>query len=285
MPLKNSRKKKVVFLNAINSDIGIALAKRYSKKGYIVTGTYRSKKLLHELKALPDCHLFYCDLRKKKTIRDAIKQFSKLKLSWRTFISCVGWPKPLTAFFKGNFDQWSESIHVNALEPLRVLHGMYPFRDSRTVSTVVFFAGGGVNNAVINFSAYTASKIFLIKMCEFLDAENPDLNIFIVGPGWVRTKTHQLMLRDKNISKEKYAEITDFLKNNRGTKLEDIYACIDWLSRQGKTVSSGRNFSVVNDPWREGTSKGLAKRLKSDVNMFKLRRHQNHFSSKKRNYS
>ncbi len=264
--------KPVVFLSAITSDIGIALAQRYSRDGYIVTGTYRSKSLLPQLTGLPDCHLFHCDLEKKETIDSSTVAFRALGLQWDTFISCASWPPPLDGFFESDFEQWSLSVHVNAIEQLRVLHGFYPLRVSNAVSNVVLFAGPGTNNAVKNFSALTLSKIMLIKMCELLDAENPDLNVFIVGPGWTKTKTHDVILSDPRVSKEKKAETEAFLRTQEGTGMNDIYDSIRWLCSQGRAVAGGRNFSVVHDLWG---SEVLAKTLATDSNMYKLRRHGN----------
>lgn len=270
-------KKKVVFMSAITSDIGIALAQRYAKDGYIVTGTYRSEKLLPELTSLPDCHLYYCDLNDKESIRDSITQFAAEGLKWDTFISCAAQPAPLTSFFASDFEEWSQSVHVNAIEQLRVLHAIYPLRDTEVVANVVFFAGPGTNNAVKNFSALTVSKIMLIKICELLDAENEDLNVFIVGPGWTKTKTHEQILSDLHVSPEKYKETLDFMKNQQGTSMDDIYQCIRWLSAEGQAAAGGRNFSVVHDYW--GTEE-LSQTLLNDVNMYKLRRFRNDWKDK-----
>lgn len=277
MSVKSNPESKVVFFSSITSDIGIALAKRYSKDGYSVAGTFRSRKLLPELISLPNCHLFYCDLDNVQTIRDSIAQFAALGLYWETFISCAVWPPPLTNFFASNFDEWSRSVHVNAIEQLRVLHGLYPLRNREVVANVIFFAGPGTNNAVKNFSVLTVSKIMLIKMCELLDAENEDLNVFIVGPGWTKTKTHQLILSDPHVSPEKYSETLNFMRNQQGTNMNDIYGCIRWLSARGWQVAGGRNFSVVHDVWG---SEELAEELLKDTNMYKLRRHGNDWKDK-----
>lgn len=278
MNKKKMAGKQVVVILSVTSDIGIALAKRYSRDGYKIIGTYRSKKLLSELKGLSDCHLFPCDLSDADSISAFIKGFARLNVKWDVFVSCPCDPLPARAFFKCDFDEWSDSVHINVIEQLRVLHQLHPFRNkaNKTVD-VVFFAGGGVNNAVIKFSAYTASKIMLIKMCEFLDAENEDLNIFIVGPGWTRTKTHELVLANVESSDERRDKILEFLKSGKGTSMDDIYGCIKWLCEQGKGVASGRNFSVVNDKWKGALSEVLAKELRLDMNMYKLRRYRNDF--------
>ena len=268
---------KVVILIAITSDIGTALAKRYSNEGYTIVGTYRSTNQLNELTDIPNCHLFSCDIGDRKSVSEFVRGYTALGWPWDTFISCPCTPLPLKAFFECSFDEWSDSIHINAIEQLGILHQLYPFRKKSQTSNVVFFAGGGVNNAVINFSAYTVSKVMLIKMCEFLDAENEDLNIFIVGPGWTKTKNHYLILENLDRTDERYQKTLNFMKNEKGTSMDDIYNCIKWLSEQGKEVASGRNFSVVNDKWKGNLSGRLSSELKNDINMYKLRRCKNDF--------
>jgi len=263
---------KAVFLSAITSDIGIALAERYARDGYTVVGTYRAKELLPQLESLPQCHLFYCDLSNRQTVDDSIAQFAALDMPWETFISCAAWPPPLRGFFQSDFDEWNRSLHVNAIEQLRVLHAVYSLRDQSVVPNVVFFAGPGTNSGVKNFSALTVSKLMLIKACELLHAENDDLNVFIVGPGWTRTKTHTEILSDPFVSPEKRQETLEFLRSGSGTSMDDIYACIRWLSEVGRPVAGGRNFSIVHDYWG---SEELAEELAADPNMYKLRRHRN----------
>jgi len=274
---KTPANQKVAVIISISSDIGTALAKRYASEGYMIVGTYRSTNQRNELAGIPNSQLFHCDIGDRKSIFEFVQRYCKLGLPWDTFISCPCNPFPLKAFFECNFDEWSESVHINAIEQLGILHQLYPFRRRNQISNVVFFAGGGVNNAVINFSAYTISKIMLIKMCEFLDAENQDLNIFIVGPGWTKTKILYLILGNIDRTDPKYQETLDFMENKQGTSMDDIYGCIKWLSEQGKVVASGRDISVVNDKWKGNLSTRLSSELKSDVNMYKLRRYKNDF--------
>lgn len=263
---------KTVVIIAISSDIGMELAKNYSRDGYCIIGTYRAASLLHNFSSIPNCYLFYCDISDKNSVEEFIDKFKKINLRWDTFISCVGTLKPIGKFFNCNFDEWTDSIHVNAIEQLRLLHKLYPYRQFDKIVDVVFFAGGGTNNPVPNYSAYTASKIMLIKMCELLDSENDDLNVFIIGPGWVKTKIHRQTLANKEKAGTNYFKTLDFMKNKKGVEMEDIYNCIKWLCQQGKAVSSGRNFSLSNDSWGGEKGETLSKELRANNDMYKLRR-------------
>jgi len=277
---KTSRSKTVLILS-VSSDIGSYLAHQYLSLGYKVIGTFRSSQSVENLRSKAGCYLFNCDIHDAQSLLSFSRKVKKLGLKWEMFISCVGLPTPLQAFFKSDFDQWQHSVAINSLDQLRALHLLYPLRNSKHIADVVFFAGGGSNEAVVKFSAYTIGKMMLTKMCEFLDAENPDLNIFIVGPGWTKTKIHQTILNDPHISKEKLLATKKFMKQGKGTPLEDIFQCIQWLSAQGKNVAGGRNFSVVYDVWKGPQATTLAKKLKADGHMYKLRRHGNEFMKAK----
>lgn len=267
---------RTVFILSISSDIGLFLGQQYLADGYQVIGTYRHDKGLSDLKKNKHCDLIQCDISKPKDVVQLASYFKKRKLTWDVFISCVGHPLPVVAFFHSDFQEWSDSVYINSIGQLHALHALYPYRHKKSAD-VVLFAGGGMNGAVKDFSAYTISKIMLAKMCEFLDVENKDINIFIVGPGWTKTKIHQTILGDSRSSKQKVQETKDFLKEKQGTLLSEIFECINWLRKQEKGVVSGRNFSIVYDPWRKDKRERLVKALKQDPHMYKLRRQGNAF--------
>lgn len=264
--------KQTLVILSVTSDIGFALTQNYLRAGHQVIGTYRSTQHLNEISGHPNLKLLKCDFSINKSMTAFIYNFKKINKQWNTLISCIGEPRPLTGFFDTNFDVWQKSVEINALSQLRILHRLYKYRNPQQISNVVFFAGGGVNNAVVNFSAYTIAKIMLIKMCEFIDAENPDLNIFIVGPGWTKTKIHKLILNDPNITSTKREETLTFLKKSAGTDINYIYECINWLSKSGKKVASGRNFALAHDPLQKCVRSYLSAALKADPNMYKIRR-------------
>lgn len=262
---------KVVFISSITSDIGLHCARRYTAEGFEVYGTYRSTKLLPELSFVPEERLYFADLRDPASVDKAGESFLAAGKKWSAFMSCAAQPGPQNPFFESDFGAWSESVHVNAIEQIRQLHVIGNAMEEKG-ACAVFYAGPATNSAVKGFSALALSKIMLIKMCELLAAENPDLNVFIVGPGWTRTKTHYDVINDPTVSREKYEETLKFLESGAGTSLDEIYDCIKWLSEQEPTVASGRNFSVVHDCWGDDE---LAEQLRRDSDMYKLRRHGN----------
>lgn len=267
--IKNSDK--TVIILAITSDIGMYLARRYKSSGWNIVGSYRNKT--KDLEEFSSDILYPCNIDIEESRATFIRNIQAQKIRWNVFISCIGVLSPLTPFFATDFDLWQSSVSTNSLSQLALLHALYNFRKKGSTNHVVFFAGGAINKATPDISAYTIGKIILMKMCELILCESPDLVPFIIGPGWTKTKIHREAINSGNISQEKLNETLAFLKTNHGTSMEDIYDCIEWMRSQPKEVSGGRNISAVHDPWRDARGQELAKKLKHDTSMFTLRRY------------
>lgn len=271
---KGFKMKRNVIVIGANADIGTQICEYYLKDGFNVLGTYRlSSKNIEKLSRLNGFESFKCDVTKTEDINELNNYVRERNIPWTIFISSVGTSEPIGRFFSLPFDEWEYSIKVNCLGQLHVLHSLYEHRAKDSISTVIFLAGGGTNNPFTCYSAYCVSKIFLIKMCELLDDENHDLNIFIVGPGFVRTKTHFETLKAGERAGDNYERVKKFMESGEvGTPFEKIYSCIRWLESKGRDVAGGRNISVTYDKWGHDE---LAKELSNDINMYKLRRYRN----------
>lgn len=226
------------------------MARRWQARGWEISGTYRTPSSEVERLRKLGVRIFHCDLLNAQSV----DSLPSLCLTWDVLVMCPGTLEPVGGFADCRFEEWEESLTVNFTRQMRVLRKMLPFRNrsSKLGACVLFFAGGGVNSAPVNSSAYTVSKIALIKMCELLDAEIPDTRFVIVGPGWVDTKIHKT--RPEDIS---------FIPMDR------VLDCCDWVIDSPREVVGGRNFSVAFDGW--GT-RHLAEILRKYPDIYKLRR-------------
>jgi NAD(P)-dependent dehydrogenase (short-subunit alcohol dehydrogenase family) len=262
-----------VIVLGISSDIGRELAARFLAKGWTVSGTFRSSSGVDRLPS--GIRLVPCDLASPGSVAAALEAFRRDKLVWDVVVVAAGTEEPIGAFWGCDPDAWDESILINALAPLRLLRGLHPLRNTAGAPSVAFFSGSGSNGAAPAYSAYCASKIFLIKMCELLDAESSDTSFFIIGPGVVRTRIHEQTLRAGQRSGANYQRVVDFLDSDSpGTSHDDIHACLSWCIGAGKSAVGGRNISLVHDSWRNGGAE-LIRRLRGDSNLYKLRRFGN----------
>ncbi len=260
-----------VFILSLSSDIGREMALRFAGQGWRVAGTYRQKQGLGALAGREDVTAISCDAGDPESIADAVAEFAALDTPWDLFLSSIGTMEPIGPFFDLDFDDWEKSVIVNSTAQLRALHGLYPLRRQKGTAHAMFFAGMGANNVTANYSAYTAAKIMLTKMCEQLDKEADNLNIFIIGPGFLPTKIIQETIRAGDMAGENLQRTLDLL-DSPGTSFDDVFAHIIWCMEQGREVAGGRNFSNVHDSWRDGGG-DLAWRLRGDSDMFRLRRH------------
>jgi NAD(P)-dependent dehydrogenase (short-subunit alcohol dehydrogenase family) len=256
------------FILGGSADIGRALVERYAADGWFVAATCRDRASVD----LPDgdgIRWIPCDVVDPASVRKAAEAFARLGRPWSVFFSSVGTLEPIGRFFDLSFEAWQESVLINSLGQLRVLHALYPHRAPRAAAG--FFAGGGTNNPFTRYSAYCLGKIALIKMCELIDDETPDLNAFIIGPGFVDTRIHRQTLASAGAAGENLQKTLDFIERGDGASFDEIYACIQWCVEQGRDVIGGRNLSLVHDPWRDG-GRGLADALRGDPDAFRLRR-------------
>jgi len=263
-----------VVIAAISSDIGVRLAQLYRAQGLTVIGTYRSDGNLAELRADPGIHLVRCDLADGASVRAAAAEIAALKLPWDRLISAAGQLSPIGDLFGRDFDEWAASLSLNSTAQIRLLHALYPHRDAGATTKVAFLVGGGINGPFRNYSAYCLGKVMLVKLCELLDDEYPQVHAIAVGTGWVNTKIHRQTVAAGDEAGINLRRTLDFLDSGeQGTSYEDIFGCIEWAFGAGRIATGGRNFSVVHDGWRGGAA--LAERLEADPNIYKLRRHGN----------
>ena len=277
---------KTYLIASISSDIGFELAKTWIAEGHKVIGTYRNwNKSLEYFQHSKNVELFHMDFNNLDEFPVTTQKIIDSMSYWDNLIIASGSQEPIGLFSEIEFSDWKLGFEMNFISQLEFLHKMLPYRKIRkktedNIPSVLFFAGGGTNNSVNYYSAYTVAKIALIKMCEILDSEIPDTKFCILGPGWVNTKIHNPTLFDqgKN-SRENYRKTIEMLRTAEEscTPMEKIVSACNWLLDVNSKLISGRNFSVVNDLLGENE---LLEVLAKDINMYKLRRSGNDWKGK-----
>ena len=267
------KEKLTALIVGVSSDIGLALANHWASSGIDVIGSYRtmSDGLLLSTDIFKE--LFHCDFANNDSINSFAHKVATQGIQWDVLVICPGTMNPIGPFSNCNIDEWESGIAINLLSPLRILHGLLGSkRKSKLLPLVIFFAGGGVNSAPINYSSYTTSKIALIKATELLDAELEDVRFSIIGPGWVKTKIHEETLMASERAKSAADETQRRLELGDFNSMDRVIECIDWLLNAPKKIIGGRNFSVVHDQWGDFS---LELSLQADPNKYKLRRFGN----------
>jgi len=244
-------KQRILIISA-SSDIGLALSKHWIAIGHEVIGTYRRASPAMEVLRQHGMKFIQYDLADARSTERGIVELRQHGISWDALVFCPGAQEPVGSFLDVDFAEWVKSIEINFTGQMRMTHALLPLRNTESPRgpLVLYFAGGGTNNATVNYSAYTISKIALIKMCELLDAEIGDSRFTILGPGWVKTKIHDATLSaGAKKAGGNYQRTIEKLAGNECNPMERVVACCDWVLTSPRALVSGRNFSVVFDAW------------------------------------
>ena len=261
---------KTCIIFSISSDIGCALAHSRLQQGWSVLGTYRTASAATRQLEQAGAELVYGDFASRSSLQTACEQLQANDVNWNELIVAPGTLEPIGPFAEVNFDDWANSVELNFISQLFVVHQLLPARAEQP--QVIFFAGAATNGTADNFSAYAISKIALIKMTELLDSEIPDTCFSIIGPGWVHTKIHNETLVAGDRCTDSYQETRRRLQENHFVSMDQVVQCVDWLSRQSKAAVGGRNISVQYDRWQQT---GFAELLAANPELGKLRRFGN----------
>ncbi len=261
---------------SMSSDIGLALCQSWLVQGHEVFGTYRTHNESVAEAASDGAKVYRCDLLDHELLEQTCEILQGEAEDWETLVLAPGFLGPVGPIEECDFSEWEQSLSVNLINQLKIVHKLLPTRQRSTqhLPSVVFFAGGGSNSAVANFSAYTLSKIALTKMCELLDAEISDAKFTIIGPGWVKTKIHDMTLEAAELAGESYQRTIDMIENDDHVPMSEVIRCVDWVVSSPRNVVGGRNISLVHDAWGDPA---LDEKLKQDADMYKLRRHGNDY--------
>jgi len=262
-------RKSCTLIIGIKSGIGTALSEHLKSLGEKVVGTSRSISESEE----EDSGLFTLDVSSLDSIIGFTEKLSQT-YAWNRLIFCPAVMTPIGLFRKIDIDEWVSTFNINFTNQVYLLRKLLPLRRGE-LPRVVFFAGGGTNSAPKHYSAYTISKIALVKLVELLNEEIDDVCFSIIGPGWVKTKIHDQSLAPGLEELEAFKETNRRIKDCDFVPMEKVVRSIMWLFSQSKEIVGGRNFSTAHDPF---DSDDFIELISSDYDALKLRRHGNEFT-------
>lgn len=257
------------------SDIGFEISKSWLDQGFEVTGTYRTHSENAELLKSKGASLFKLDLGDSESLLTTLERELSSTFEWDVLLICPATQEPFGLFFDVDFKAWEDSFDVNYINQMKILHYLYKFKSTSVKNTlepiVMFFAGGGPNKATRSYSAYSLSKVTMIKTVELLQFEYPETRFTILNPGWVKTKSQYKMLENGDQVGEDFERTKAKFENGNWTPVEKVVGCCNWLINQDKETVGGRYLGVEFDQWNEGS---FVDWLRGDSELCKLRRNE-----------
>ena len=260
---------KNIFVVSANSDIAGHIIKYYKKKNWNIYGTYRERKN-KILQSLDSKNFIKIDLDKNLFNKNKLNKFIK-KIPKLDIFTCLSQTqKPFGKFYKNNFQLWENSFYINFINPSQIFHMFY--KKMNRNSSVIFFTGGGPNKATENFSSYALSKFLFIKFSELLAKEDKNLKFACINPGWVKTKAHDIFLKQTNLKNtEDYKKLKKKIERNEFVDPQLTVNFFEWFYKNKNKKFSGRYYVVDFDNLND---KRLQNKILSNPDFYKMRRNE-----------
>jgi len=268
--IKTNQPRKIVIIG-ITSDIATGLTRLFVEDRWDVIGTSRLKLTLQDISQAA-----YLNITNDRSFEENLDNLQNQIKEWDAIVFAVGSMLPIGKFFDLDFKDVENSMFLNLIGPMKILHRLWGKRNSSSRCNVFFFAGGGTNGTFDNYLAYALSKISCIKLVELLSSEYQDVGFFSIGTGYVKTKIHQETTEAGLQAGSNLLKTLELLKTN-GTSIKQIYDVIRWCIHNS-ALASGRNFSVRDDfKFLSKDSNTLLDIITTRPDSFKLRRDSNNW--------
>ena len=259
------------FFGSISSDLATNIALHLQKNNWQIEGTYRKFNSKVEELYSNGAKLYELDFNNKFDI-DKLFENNYVAKDWKFSMISPSIIGKLGSFGRVEWKEWLKTFELNSISQFKIIHNLLPRRIQNQSSILWLWGGPGTNSAPKDHSALILAKLTQIKFVEILNEEYEDLIPFAVGPGWVKTKTHDEVLKMGKAAGKKYKEVKERIESGKFTSINSIIDFLDWILKQNKEIIGGRNFSIPSDIWGDPTLEEL---LRKNKDAFKLRRYQN----------
>lgn len=276
-------KKKInVTILGPTSKIGSTLAKKYLEDGNNINLFYRNNKNKIFLnnnfnikKNINQIQFVKYDFLNNKKLELSIKKNKKIFNQTNILILTIAELGEIKNFFKQSIKKFSNTFYVNFFFYVFFFKTLNKILNNKKKMLIILFSGGGSTSFRENLSAYSLTKVCLVKLTEIMSHEikNKRIRFNIISPGIINSSMIKKILKQKsNVSKDEIKKIKKNLTLTK-TNINKVYKTINFLySKKGEKISG----KLISSTWDDITN--LKKRdLKIIMNSDKytLRRKEN----------
>lgn len=185
---------KHIWIIGASSGIGYALAKELSKRGASLILSARSADKLETLKTelAGNHHVCPVDISELESLQNALNFIQGNYGHIDSIINLAALYEP-ASIKDMNLDKTRLLLDVNIMGAFNLIHAALPILKSQNQGQLVLCGSVAGYRGLPNGQPYSATKAAIINLAESLKIENPDLDIKLINPGFVRTP-----LTDKN---------------------------------------------------------------------------------------
>jgi NAD(P)-dependent dehydrogenase (short-subunit alcohol dehydrogenase family) len=186
-------------------------------------------------------------------------------MPWDLVVCALGCVAPVGLWHDIQESDLFKCFDSNLFTPKRLIDEIW--QDRNPGASICFLAGSNPNMIMPGYFAYNVAKMALLKAVEQMDYETPDAKFFAIGPGTILTKIHQATLEARWQNPKLEAALND--DADQQPKILRVYDTLMWCIKQPKEVVGGRNICASDVQIDD-----MARRLKEDNALWKLRRHE-----------
>tara|TARA_R110002072_G_scaffold12295_3_gene53562 strand:+ start:316 stop:999 length:684 start_codon:yes stop_codon:yes gene_type:complete len=181
-----------ILITGANRGIGLELVRQYHAQGHTVYAACRAPGKADALKAIEGVHLVEVSVGDDKSVAAMAKQLDGVAIDILINNAGTGGPeRDQQTALKMDFDGWAETMNINTIAPVRVMHALMPNLRAANTSKVVNITSqlGSLDLDFPMGYAYCSSKAALNKFMKMAAIEMVKDNIFVslLHPGWVQT--------------------------------------------------------------------------------------------------
>ncbi len=265
---------KTIVISGTTSGLGRYLLKYFESLKYDVVSINRFNEKRNIKPNSNEILINYSDIN-KKLINRKLKNKNIVM-----YLSCAGNIGKITNIFNDSYSNFKSVFDVNLLSQIELSKIIIKnINNHKLGGSIIFFSGGGATSAPYGvrkyLNAYSVSKIGLIKFVENLshqlnDMKNYLININIIAPGQLKTKSLKLILNsgEKYCGKEFKKLHKNFKNIDNDLQFKKITKLIDFLSHN-KKISGKVLFANYDIDFKK-----IAKKSNKINDFFTLRRIQ-----------
>lgn len=246
---------KVCLVAGASGTIGSAIARRFHQKGADLALSYCNSKLdrlCEELRGGPGRVSTYAfDVADWEQVEEATRRVEADFGRIDVLVNCTGIIGPIGPLETLGMRAWARAVQINLLGSVYLARAVLPGMKKRGQGKMIFFSGGGAAYGRPYFTAYSSSKVALVRFAESLAQELTETNIQVnaVAPGPVESRMWDEMRMAGPAGGPKLIEELKRIAETGGVSPERATELAMFLASQRSDRLSGRLLSALWDDW------------------------------------
>ena len=259
---------KTVFITGGSRGIGEAVALAFAHAGahlaLVARSTAGMERVAEALRKLGvQVMSVSANVAQQKNVERATAQALEAFGRIDVLVNAAGIYGPIGPLAVCDMERWAAAIETNLLGTAFTMRAVLPGMIARREGCIINFSGGGAVSPFPRFSAYSASKVAVVRLTETVGEEVKEYGVRVnaIAPGAVNTRLldEALEAGEERVGKEFYAKALK-QKSNGGTPPERAAELAVFLASPEAAGITGRLLSAVWDDWKSlaGRGAGLA---------------------------